>query len=336
MKTITIAVCARSFSPSLARCLDTLDKQEVSPGWILQEFLIVLNEDSSSSDTSIQQLDAWLHGDGSKVDRRIVQEPRQGIPFARNRALEDAKGSWIAFIDDDCVASPEWLRELTRVADRHSAQGVAGSWEIVPDGTPSPWLPTGVWGPKAYNFHGSDSLDGQVIPSAYTRNILFEVPTNGHDGLDLRFDTSLAETGGSDALFFYRFSKSGRKIIFAANACVTEFFDDERLMLRWHLKRRIRNAQTRLRRARETGERRFNTHGGWLSFTVGLIQLPIALLALILFPRNSSLKRAAGWGLLKLAVISGVVMFVVGVEYREYSKAWRSKVLPGRSRIQKK
>jgi GT2 family glycosyltransferase len=39
-------------------------------------------------------------------------EPRPGLDFARNRALAEATGEWIAFLDDDVLADRGWLAGL--------------------------------------------------------------------------------------------------------------------------------------------------------------------------------------------------------------------------------
>jgi succinoglycan biosynthesis protein ExoM len=305
-----------------------LENQDVDDGWRLDEVLIVLNEPLSEAEQSIKKLRSWMGGlgDGKPV-RRVVVEPTKGIPYARNRALNEAVGSWLAFIDDDCVATPQWLLALTRAADDFSAQAVAGGWQIVPQGQPSPWVPSSVWGPKVYFLEGADAREGQVIPVGYTRNVLFRIPKRASGDLALKFDPSLAETGGSDALFFWTFSDAGNKIVFWPNAHVDEFFDGERLRLPWHLRRRIRNTQSRLRRARLTGERRFNLYGGGWQLFVGLSRLPILVFVLGFLPRNPSLRRAIGRSLLNASVIAGVLLHYIGLQYLEYSSTWKWRTL---------
>jgi glycosyltransferase involved in cell wall biosynthesis len=45
--------------------------------------------------------------------RRVV-EPIAGLDFARNRALAEAAGEIVAFLDDDAVAAPGWAEALRR------------------------------------------------------------------------------------------------------------------------------------------------------------------------------------------------------------------------------
>ena len=48
----------------------------------------------------------------SAIPVRYVFERAQGLSFARNRGLQAAKGSVIAFTDDDCVVDPGWIAAL--------------------------------------------------------------------------------------------------------------------------------------------------------------------------------------------------------------------------------
>jgi glycosyltransferase involved in cell wall biosynthesis len=40
---------------------------------------------------------------------RYVFEGQQGLSEARNRAINEAKGDYLAFLDDECIVDPDWL-----------------------------------------------------------------------------------------------------------------------------------------------------------------------------------------------------------------------------------
>jgi GT2 family glycosyltransferase len=95
----TIAICTRNRTDDLRRCLSALvllpeDEQEI---------LVI---DNCPSDDRTKLLVAKF----SQV--RYVLEPRPGLDVARNRALTEAKNDIVAFIDDDAVPDPNWLRAL--------------------------------------------------------------------------------------------------------------------------------------------------------------------------------------------------------------------------------
>ena len=57
---------------------------------------------------------------------RYVREERQGLDFARNRALAECTTDWIAFVDDDATAHPRWAAALLDAAARGDCVAITG------------------------------------------------------------------------------------------------------------------------------------------------------------------------------------------------------------------
>jgi cellulose synthase/poly-beta-1,6-N-acetylglucosamine synthase-like glycosyltransferase len=57
---------------------------------------------------------------------RIIQEPRLGLSYARNRALEESAYEHIVFVDDDNWLDPLWLQTAAEIMDTHSDVAVCG------------------------------------------------------------------------------------------------------------------------------------------------------------------------------------------------------------------
>jgi GT2 family glycosyltransferase len=56
-----------------------------------------------------------------------LDKNREGAAITRNKALKKAKGEYIAFIDDDCIAHKDWLEDLFRYLNENSdVAGVSG------------------------------------------------------------------------------------------------------------------------------------------------------------------------------------------------------------------
>lgn len=58
-------------------------------------------------------------------------EPNRGVAANRNLGAERARGEVLAFLDDDCIASPTWLAELVTVV-QHDPNGLVGAPTVHP------------------------------------------------------------------------------------------------------------------------------------------------------------------------------------------------------------
>lgn len=65
------------------------------------------------------------------------QRRRRGSIRRESRGVRQSKGEWIAFIDDDCLLEPDWIREASRFIAEHPDAGAFGcqvvlQWEAAP------------------------------------------------------------------------------------------------------------------------------------------------------------------------------------------------------------
>ncbi len=103
--TVSVAVCTRDRPDDLVKCLERIriaTKDTV-------EVLVVDNAPRSDATQFIIQR---LFSDGMNV--RSVVEPRAGLARARNRALREARSTYVAFVDDDARPEPNWLDAIHR------------------------------------------------------------------------------------------------------------------------------------------------------------------------------------------------------------------------------
>lgn len=320
----TVFICTTGFSPSLIRCLTSLSQQRVAPGFNIVKLTVVWNTNSLAAQASERQLDEWAlaHWKGP-LHLHQHWEPRRGIPQARNKALSvaiDIGLDWFAFIDDDCVAHPGWLETLTGRARETGADVVAGSWHIVPDGSPSSWLPRHIFGPKGYDPGGRPARDGDHLPTAYTRNVLVRMSAIDSAPEEARrFDESLSYRGGSDVIFFYGLSRAGSTIVYAKEAVVDEVYPERRMTLRWHFKRRIRNTQLRLSRAPMTGESTVSSGGSLLNLFHLLWRIPAGLLLAPISAVSHRVRRFIGTTALWSAPYIAALLHFMGIHYLEYA-----------------
>ncbi|HKV44648.1 MAG TPA: glycosyltransferase [bacterium] len=100
---ISVVTPTRDRAPVLARCLDTLTGQSLDPA--RYEILIV---DDGSTDDTPAVVEAARRGAACEV-RMFRLGRHAGIPAARNRAIREAQGELIVFVDSDELAPSSFL-----------------------------------------------------------------------------------------------------------------------------------------------------------------------------------------------------------------------------------
>jgi len=226
-----VAICVITYKrpQGLARLLDGLDGLSFDDQRPDIEVVVVDNDPEGSTREFCEQ-----RRSSCRWELRYYVEPRRGIPFARNTAINQASSNadFIAFIDDDEQPEPDWLNELLKVQRQHGADVVAGPVVSRFDGDVAPWIEKGRF------FDRRRYPTGQVLDRAYTGNVLFR--TEIRSTLPTLFDERMALTGGSDTHFFLRVARAGYKIVWADDAVVTDWLPATRVHARWILQRAFR------------------------------------------------------------------------------------------------
>jgi glycosyltransferase involved in cell wall biosynthesis len=113
--------------PTYNRCdflrdaLQSLLRQETS-GEFAFEIIVVDNASTDATKTVVEQL-----ADDAPVPVRYFYSVPPGDAPTRNCGIAQAHGTWLAFLDDDELAEPEWLRQLYRAALESGAPIVGGA-----------------------------------------------------------------------------------------------------------------------------------------------------------------------------------------------------------------
>ncbi len=114
---VIVPTCNRS--AQLLRCLDSLKKQTYP------NFEIVVVDDGSTDDTA-EQLEASSSRSGMNI-KSLRNETRRGANPSRNRAIRVSGGEFLAFLDDDCIAAPDWLERIVAGFKSEKVAAVTGA-----------------------------------------------------------------------------------------------------------------------------------------------------------------------------------------------------------------
>jgi hypothetical protein len=102
---VSVVVCARHGTDVLVDCLSSLRM-------LTYPRLEVIVVDTAPADGSTRRLMESLQLSDGRF--RYAVEPRAGLSYARNRGLAEARGTYVAFTDDDVSVDPGWIEGLLR------------------------------------------------------------------------------------------------------------------------------------------------------------------------------------------------------------------------------
>jgi len=249
MKHICVCICTYRRPEFLGRLLGELARQETAE--LFRYSIVVVDNDSGRSAEPVVSGFAAA----SPVPVRYCVEARQNISLARNKAIENASGDLVAFIDDDEFPTRSWLLTLFRALQAYRVDGVLGP--VLPhyDVEPPRWVVKG-------KFHERATYPtGLVIDwrKGRTGNVLLDrrLFVDGVPPFRPEFRT------GEDQDFFRRMIERGHVFIWCNEAVAYEIVPP----IRW-------KPGFMLRRALLSGTNSLLHRGGWLKLGKSLIAVP--------------------------------------------------------------
>ena len=128
--TASVVICTYNRAAILAEALTSVLAQVIPAG---VSFETIVADDGSTDDTT--EVVARV-ARNTRIPVRHLALPHGGVAAARNAGVEAARGEWVAFIDDDEMASPTWLAELLATARRQDVDCVSGRNDLAPSQPP--------------------------------------------------------------------------------------------------------------------------------------------------------------------------------------------------------
>ena len=110
---VSVLIPAWNVAPWLAECLDSVLAQSMADF----ECIIV---DDGSTDTTLQVIQSF-----TDPRIRLIHQENAGVSAARNRALDEAKGQFIAFLDADDLWEFCFLEKLLAALEQNPGADLA-------------------------------------------------------------------------------------------------------------------------------------------------------------------------------------------------------------------
>ena len=228
MRTNHISICICTFKrPELLRkTLERLSNQRTD-GLFSYSVVVADNDAERSAESMIQALSPVL-----PVAITYCCEPQQNIAMARNKAIQNADGDFIAFIDDDEFPGDDWLYHLFNTCASRGVAGVLGPVKPYFESEPPAWVRKGKFFDRP-TFNTGYKL---TYDQARTGNVLFRREILGT--VEVFFRPQFA-TAGEDVDFFRRMMQRGFTFIWCNEASVYEIVPASRCNRSYLLKRAL-------------------------------------------------------------------------------------------------
>lgn len=232
-----ISICIASYKrPDQLKNLLRVLTQEIERPTAIE--IVVCDNDSNQTAQAVV-LEAAKQSD---IPVRYYCEPIQNISLARNCTIKQAKGEWIAFIDDDEIPSISWLANLFSTIQNYNVDGVSGPVKPkLPPNCPD-WIRKGGFFAELYIPTGKElRLNQTACGNLLVKSSIF---THIKEPFDYRFGRS----GGEDSLLFgILIEKYKYRFIACEAAEVFEYVSPARCNTNWLVRRAYRGGQTWIR-----------------------------------------------------------------------------------------
>ncbi len=171
---ISIIICTYNNTERLKNALNSLlnltsveDKN--------YEIILINNNSSDDTENTAKSISPLFLG-----RLRYYFEKSQGLSYARNRGIKEAKGDYVTFIDDDCTVEKNWLNELNKCIKLHNPDIIGGKILLYWETKKPRWLTENLranlglldYGDKPFRI---TSHDNQIVGANFTvRKAIFE------------------------------------------------------------------------------------------------------------------------------------------------------------------
>jgi len=229
---ISVCICTFRRPEMLKRLLLALQEQKTE-GLFTYSIVVADNDGGRSAEPVVSEFAA-----NSAVAVRYCVQPEQNISLTRNKAIENATGDYIAFIDDDEFTDNRWLLTLLKVLNHYKVDGVIGPVKPYFGENAPKWVVKGKFYDRPSYVTGFviDWTKGRTGNVLLKRDIL--------EGVQAPFSPEFHRAGDQD--FFRRMIEKGHVFIWCDEAVAYEVVPPIRWTRTFMLKRALLRGTIRM------------------------------------------------------------------------------------------
>lgn len=233
---ISAIICTHNRDRYLSKAIESLLNQTCAAF----EVIVV---DNASTDRTREVVEPYLVDPHIRPRIRYVYEPQVGLSVARNTGAKLAQAEILAYLDDDAIASPEWLQILVDAYAEDPKLAIAGGKVTLlwTDGLTAPrWLSAGLAGNLGAYDLGDQVVEIQV-PGLTPRGLNYSLRRTFLDQVG-GFDLNLGRVGknllSNEELHMTNLAlQTGWRVAYLPTAIVAHHVAPERVQRRWFLER---------------------------------------------------------------------------------------------------
>ncbi|MBE6211581.1 MAG: glycosyltransferase [Rikenellaceae bacterium] len=223
---LSIVISTYNNAASLERALKSVAMQDADKS--VWECVVVNN---NSTDDTAERVAAFAKAH-SDINIKLVDEPQQGLSYARNRGIAESKGQFVAFIDDDETINEGFVSAYIDLFRNHGAFVGSGALKVCYETARPKWM--SYYTEKM--IANPLDLGSEII--TITRTI---TPTGGNMAFNREvfnlygnFDTNLGRKGGElfggeENDLFERIRDLGERIFYTPHAIAYHHISDKKL-----------------------------------------------------------------------------------------------------------
>jgi GT2 family glycosyltransferase len=237
---ISVIICTFNRADLLKRVLQSVVEQSLER----DAYEVVVVNNASTDDTPEVVRTFQTRYPSHSIG--IIAEPRQGLGYARNSGYKAAKGRYVAYVDDDCLAPWEWLEHILECFQQVQPEPWSVGGPILPVyGAPKPkWFKDEfektTWGDKARFLCQGEGFYGNNM--AFQKRLLEK-----YGGFDTRLDMNgvYLSVGGETEFYDRMWSDAGTSCLFyyCPNAPIHHIVSPHRITILYRLKRAFAEGQ---------------------------------------------------------------------------------------------